>query len=126
MMYRLYIIESEVYMSFFKTRELSKIYVVRIHKKTKHGFKYIQAVEHTSLKNAKNACELLSKYPEVEYCDFIELYRDSEYCKNIVCEPVPVLDTKPIIDWDTLNNVYKNSDRSGKSFNELIQEEFKK
>lgn len=52
------------------------VYVVRIHRLTKHGYKYIQAVEFDSLKKAKSACEYFSKYPDVDHCDFLTLTKN--------------------------------------------------
>lgn len=58
----------------FNTKEV--VYVVRLHRVTKHGYKYVTCVERESLKSAKSACERLSKYPDVEYTDFLTLTKN--------------------------------------------------
>lgn len=112
---------------FLKTRNMSLIYVVRAHRKTKNGIKYITPFECFDMKSAKRKCEYLSKYPDVEYTDFITLQVDNEIAKQIICDVPDITSCSDIkIDWDTLNRVYENSDRAVKSYNELIKEEFKK
>lgn len=58
----------------FNTNEV--VYVVRLHRVTKHGYKYVTCVEYETLKAAKVACERLSKYPDVEYTDFLTLTKN--------------------------------------------------
>lgn len=113
--------------NFLKTRDMSLIYVVRAHRKTKYGIKYITPFECFNLKSAKRKCEYLSKFPDVEYADFITLLRDSEIAKELVCDVPDFSLSKDIkIDFDTLNDIYNHSDRATKSYNELIKEEFSK
>lgn len=58
----------------FNTKEV--VYVVRLHRVTKHGYKYVTCVEYETLKVAKVACKRLSKYPDVEYTDFLTLTKN--------------------------------------------------
>lgn len=58
----------------FHTSEV--VYIVRLHRLTKHGYKYVSCVEYDSLAKAKKACEYWSKYPGVDYCDFLTLTKN--------------------------------------------------
>ena len=74
---------SEFMKLMFNTKEV--VYVVRLHRITKHGYKYVTCVEYETLKQAKSACERFSKYPDVDYTDFLTLSKNlCPLCKECV------------------------------------------